>query len=336
MEVATPDSNEVRILRALLDAGEGFVSGQDLASSLRISRVAVWKRIEGLKRRGHDFEAVRRRGYRLRSFPDRPTASGVFARLPAGAHLRRLYLAESSPSTNDDAARLLASGEEAPLACLTRRQPGGKGRRGRSWSGDEEGNLYASLGFRPDASPRFLSLLPIRSGLSVCALLRGATGLDLRLKWPNDLLAGGRKVGGMLAESTVETNHVTGLVFGIGLNVNLSREQLPPALRETATSLAIEAGRRFDLSRIAALVLDGILGATEECLGGIDEERLAEDWAEFASFQGERVEVNDGDGTRAEGYQAGIDRSGALLLRTDDDRLRSFRAGDVSMRPATP
>lgn len=329
------DSPEVLILRALLDAGDKYLSGQALAGRLGLSRVAVWKRIETLKLRGHAIEAVRRRGYRLAALAPEPTEAGILAGIDPEFGLRSLVLAADSPSTNDEAARLLAAGEEAPFACLTRRQPGGKGRRGRSWSGASEGNLYASLAFRPDIHPRSLHLLPIRAGLHICRRLALVTGLRPGLKWPNDLLLGGKKVAGMLAESTLETDRVTALVFGIGLNVNLSRDDLPGDLRSTATSLAIEAGRPFPLEPIAAAVLEEILRAEGECRLGVDEDRLADDWAELACFQGEPVEIRGGDGSVQTGTLAGIDRTGSLLLRAENGVLQSHRAGDVSLRILT-
>ena len=329
------DSPEVLILRALLGAGTDFLSGEALAGRLGISRVAVWKRIETLKRRGHVIEAVRRRGYRLAAPAPEPTEAGILARVGDGFGLRSLVLAADSPSTNEEAARLLAAGEEAPFACLTRRQPGGKGRRGRSWSGASEGNLYASVAFRPDVHPRVLHLLPIRAGLHICRRIAAATGLRPGLKWPNDILLGGKKIAGMLAESTLETDRVTALVFGVGLNVNLSQDDLPEDLRASATSLAVGAGRPFPLEPIAAAVLEEVLRAEHECRLGLDEDRLADDWAELACYQGETVEVRGGDGSVHTGTLAGIDRAGSLLLRAETGTIQSHRAGDVSLRAAS-
>ncbi len=328
------DSPEVHILRALLEAGQEYLSGETLAVRLGISRVAVWKRIETLKRRGHSIEAVRRRGYHLAAPSPEATEAGILARIRAETGLRSLFLAADSPSTNDEAARLLAGGEEAPFACLTRRQPGGKGRRGRTWSGASEGNLYATVAFRPDVHPHTLRLLPIRAGLHICRRLAAGTGLRPRLKWPNDILLGGKKIAGMLAESTLETDRVTALVFGIGLNVNLSRGDLPRDLRATATSLSIEAGRSFPLEPIAAAVLEEILLAERECRLGLDEDRFADDWAELACFQGEPVEIRSADGLVRSGTLAGIDRAGSLLLRSDNGSLQAYQAGDVSLRAA--
>jgi len=337
MSVVKPtprDSTEVQILRELLGRGEEFTSGEQLAETLQISRVAIWKKVEKLRKQGYAIEAVRRTGYRLGPDQTSPTGPGILARTDPQSPLRALYYFEDSPSTNDAAFRLLAEGAEAPFACVTKRQPRGKGRRGRSWSGDSDGNVYATLASRPMISPRTVSLLPIRAGLNLCGRLRNETGLPVQLKWPNDLLVRGRKIAGILAESTFETERVTSLVFGVGLNVNVKRRDLGGELRASASSLAIESGGEFSLEALTAAVLDEVLLGIRECNSGIDEDRLADDWTAFAAFQGEAVSVTDGDGASTTGLLSGIDRSGSLLVRTGEGILRSFRAGDVSLRKA--
>lgn len=330
--LAETGSTEVSLLRTFLSSPSEFRSGEVLARQHGISRVAVWKRIESLKSDGYSFEAARRKGYRLSNPPPRPTAAGILARMDPALALRAVRLFASHPSTNEAALRLLAEGAEAPFACVTRIQPGGKGRRGRSWAGATEGNVYATVAFRPEASPQSMALLPIRAGLNLCRRLSVETGLALRMKWPNDLLLDDRKAAGMLAESTIETDRVTALVFGLGLNVNLSREEIPSELRDKATSLAIAAGKLLDLERITAAALEEILRAGRECAAGVDEDRLADDWDSFAAYRNEAVEILSPDGPKTAGVLTGIDRSGSLLLRTHEGALRSFRAGDVSLR----
>lgn len=326
------NSPAVMILRALRAHDGGFVSGEHLAQSLKLSRVAIWKRIEKLRNEGHPISAVRRKGYQMQSHGSPPTAAGILSRTTPDSGLQSLYYFEDSPSTNDAAMKLLAGGVRAPFACVTRRQPGGKGRRGRSWIGDSTGNVYTTLATRPMISPRMVGLLPIRVGLNLCRRLSAETSLPIRLKWPNDLLLHEKKIAGMLAESTFETDRITSLVFGVGLNANLPREDLAPEIRESATSLSIESQRIWDLEGLTAAVTEEVLQAIDECSRGIDENRMADDWKTFAAYQGEAVSVTENDNRAIQGTLAGIDRSGSLLLRTGDGSLRSFRAGDVSLR----
>jgi len=327
-----PDSPDVQILRRLLAAGDAFCSGEELAAQLSLSRVAVWKRLEKLKHRGFAIEAVRRKGYRLTGLPPHSTDVGILSHLPEDAGLATLTLLETSPSTNNEVLQSLATGTPVPLACLTRRQPAGKGRRGRSWAGDFPGNLYGSIGFRPNLPPGRLSLLTLWAGLRICRRIATLTGLPVQLKWPNDLVLGGRKLAGILAESTLETDRITALVIGIGMNINMTEKDFPAELRSLATSLRIESGKSFPLDSLIAHVLSEILGAMRDCEAGIDEDRLSDEWEARACYLGQPVFILDSEGGKTEGTLAGIDRSGALLLRTTGGSLQSFRAGDVSLR----
>ncbi len=326
-------SPDVQILRTLLEDSAQFHSGQALAEQLGLSRVAVWKRLENLKKQGFTLEAIRNRGYRISGFPDHATEAGILSQLPQEAPLESLTLFEESKSTNSEVLRLLATEEEAPLACITRKQPGGRGRRGRAWSGDFDGNVYASVGFRPNISPRQLGLLTIWTGLRLCRRIHRETDLPVQLKWPNDLYLKGRKIAGILSESTFETERITSLVIGTGMNVNMRTEDIPEDLRSSATSLAAESGRLFHLDRMIAAVIEESTHAVNECILGIDEDRLADEWSTFACFLGQEVYVQNSDEDRQTGTMIGIDRSGALLLKDPNGAIRSYRAGDVSLRP---
>jgi len=328
----SPDSPDVRILRRLLEAGDGFCSGEDLARELGLSRVAVWKRLDNLKKRGVSLEAIRRKGYRLKQLPEELSEVGVLSLMSETRELEDLSLLETSPSTNNEVLQRLAAGNPAPLVCLTRRQPAGKGRRGRTWSGDFPGNLYGSIGFRPDLSPSQLRLFPLWVGLRICRRIVAETGLPVQLKWPNDLFLEERKVAGILAESTFETDRVTSLVIGIGMNINGTATDFPEELRPLATSLRIEAGHEFSLNPLIAGVLEEILAAMRDCRNGIDEDRFSDEWQARACYLGERVRILGGEGEHTEGILTGIDRAGSLLLRTKNGGLQSFRAGDVSLR----
>ena len=329
----SPNSPDVPILRQLIQAGDNHVSGEDLAETIGLSRVAVWKRLENLKKSGFEMEAIRRKGYRLKATPRDATEPGILARIGKTHALSSLTLLETSPSTNNEVMRQLAAGVEAPLACLTRRQPGGKGRRGRTWSGDFPENLYASVGFRPNLRPKRLGLLTLWTGLRICRRLATDTKLPIQLKWPNDLYLNGKKLAGILAESTLETDQVTALVMGIGMNINMTTNDLPPDIRESATSLRIALGKSLPLDPIIATVLEETLQAMTDCINGIDEDRLADEWEAYACFQGQRVQILNADGEATSGTLSGIDRAGSLLLRKPSGNLESFRAGDVSLRP---
>jgi BirA family biotin operon repressor/biotin-[acetyl-CoA-carboxylase] ligase len=168
-----------------------------------------------------------------------------------------LIVKEETGSTSDDLWKMYDAGTSAPLALLALRQTGGRGRHGRSWFSDIQGGLYLSVLLFLDGSPQpWMTLLPFEVSLRVMLVLRGYTDLDIGVKWPNDLMIGARKFGGILVETrsgAVEGR--TPLVAGIGLNLNSSRDLFPGDLRDSAACLGEEAGRRFPLIDIAVALM---------------------------------------------------------------------------------
>jgi len=322
----------VRLLRLLHRAGEDSVSGQAMADGLGCSRAAVWKRLSQLREIGYTIDAAPRRGYRLAAGPEDWTAPGILARLPESTPLEWLEVFEEIGSTNDEALRRLVGPERAPFACLTRVQPRGKGRRGRAWQGQARGNFYGTLGLRPDLSPEKLRLFPLLAGLRLADLFRERFGVAAELKWPNDLLLRGRKVAGILCESVADGERAHALAVGLGCNLNAPTEGLPAELRAHATSLAEERGRPVDTEEFAASVLEVLLGVWETIRReGAAEGEVADLWPRLAAYRDQPVRILR-ETDAEEGILAGIDATGALLLRRSDGSLRSFHAGDVSLR----
>lgn len=323
---------ESTILKAFLEAGGEPVSGDRLAKSLGVSRVSVWQRLEKLREAGFTFEASPRKGYRLTGAP--AALHGALL----DAHLRLLKVRHTVTfmptvdSTNSEAERRLAAGQEAPFAVLAGAQTAGRGRLGRKWSSAHPENLYMSFAFRPFLPPERLASFTLVAGLRVCERLSRADGLeDLRLKWPNDLVCRGRKVAGMLTESRMDADQVRDLVFGLGLNVNGDPAGLPEELRATAGSLAHAAGRALDLHRTAAGVIAGVF---DDCENYFENPRECDPRALFDRFDALRdrevtVTLRSDPLT---GVASGVDATGALLLRRPDGSFHRVNAGEVTLR----
>lgn len=316
------------ILRAFLDADGDAVSGDRLARELGVSRVAVWARLAKLRREGFRFAASPRKGYRLTATPK--------ALHPAliDAHLRRLrvslpcsVLAEID-STNSEAERRLAAGDEAPFAVLALRQTAGRGRLGRRWHSDQAGNLYLSLAFRPFIETARLSPFTLWMGLALCAHLEKARGIRLGLKWPNDLLADdGRKVAGMLTEARIDADRVRDLVFGLGLNIGAR----PDELGAIASSLRDAGGESLDANEVAAGVIAALAEAWESFEDGSFRRAFAKLHARHDCLAGQRVRVTL-RGKPLAGIAEGIDESGALLLRLPNGKRVAVASGEVTLR----
>ena len=236
---------------------------------------------------------------------------------------RRLLYFPQLSSTMDEAARLAREGADEGCVVVAEVQTAGRGRQGRSWV-SEPGNLLASVLLRPEMSQ--LAFIPIIGGIAIARAVRKTTGLDPRIKWPNDLMVHGRKVAGILAESAIAGDSVCYAVLGIGVNVNLDPAQ-SEGLAVLATSLNAAAGYevpREDLLRQLLQDLDAL------CLQVKRGQSPIPEWRGLLETIGQRVDAAWGSDSFS-GVAEGIDDTGALLLRQDDGQLVTLTAGDVTL-----
>ncbi|WP_255558855.1 biotin--[acetyl-CoA-carboxylase] ligase [Horticoccus luteus] len=241
-----------------------------------------------------------------------------------------LIILDEIDSTNSEATRLLAAGRPAPFAVFARRQIAGRGRFGRAWHSENQGNIYASFAFRPQIPPSHMSTFTLWMGLGVCELIHHFAGLSPGIKWPNDIVFDGRKAGGVLTEARIDADLIHELVFGLGLNVNTSPGDWPADLRRRATSLGEQARAPLDLNRFAAALIGRTLLDYRRFLDGDAPAAFAERWQRYDTLRGRAIAVLQGE-QRFAGLAAGIDDEGSLLLRDARGRLRPFRAGEVTI-----
>jgi BirA family biotin operon repressor/biotin-[acetyl-CoA-carboxylase] ligase len=318
-----------RILDIFREDEGRIVSGEELSGALQVSRTAVWKRIKSLRELAYRIEAIPSRGYRLLATPDLLIPTEICAGLNSARIGRRLFCYRETGSTNEDAFKLAEEGAEEGTVVFAEAQRRGKGRLGRRWESPAGVNLYCSVILRP-------SILPVRAAqltfLSVVAAARAievVTSLRPFIKWPNDLLLSGKKVAGLLNEMSSETEKVNFIVLGIGVNINMNREQFPDDLRHPATSLLLETGKsvcRLDFARALLEALDALYDSY--LLNGYGPVR--EEWLARCNFLGRRIRVTFHD-KEFQGTAEGIDEEGALLVRSEIGRLERVLAGDVTI-----
>jgi len=315
------DSPELIILSELLTASPDYLSGQSLARTLGMSRVAVWQYMEKLRGQGFEFEAKHACGYRLAATPLElhPTYIELLLR-SHGRNTLPFTLYDSIDSTNDEATRQLARGAPAPFAILAREQTQGRGRFKRYWQSGKHGNLYSSFAFRPELPPQRMPTFTLWMGVNICELIHTLLELPAQIKWPNDIVFGERK----------------------GLNVNQAAGTWAGSdLRRPATSLRIEAKRTIDINHLTASLIGRIHLAYIQFIGDRYRPQLAELWAKHDALYGQQVTIVNGT-QRIEGTASGIDESGNLLLRptapngNTDAPVQRFAAGEVTLETAAP
>jgi BirA family biotin operon repressor/biotin-[acetyl-CoA-carboxylase] ligase len=318
-----------RILELFRGKSGGVVSGEELSCLLGVSRTAVWKHIKTLRAIGYRIDAVPSQGYRLISSPDILVPAEISAGLSTRRIGRRLICFRETESTNMVAFRMAEEGAEEGTVVVAEAQHQGKGRLGRRWESPPGVNLYCSLILRPPVLPTQASQLTFLSAVAVARAIAAVTTLQPAIKWPNDLLVEGRKVAGLLIEMSAETEKVHFVVLGIGVNINMTRDQFPSDLRHPATSLALETGReisRLEFTRALLTALDD----TYEIFLTRGYEAIRDEWLSHCSIMGREVRIMFHE-SATYGMVMGIDEDGALLLRLHDGRIERVIAGDVTL-----
>ena len=322
-----PPGSEELVLAFLAEAADDFVSGEAISGKLGLSRAAVWKHVEALRRQGYGIEAVPARGYRLASIPDRLGALEIGPLLNTHDLGQVLHCAEELPYTNDRARELAEEGALHGEVVVAESQTAGRGRRGRAWSSPPGKNLHLSAILRPDLPPQRAPELTLVASVAACEACRKA-GVEAGIKWPNDLLVRGRKVAGILTELSAELDQIHWVVVGIGVNLNAGPDDLPPELRDVATSIAVERGQPVPRALFAA----ALLAEMEHWLdrhAAEGFEPIREAWRERSVTLGREVRM-DGEAGETTGIAEDIDASGALLVRTRAGIVRVV-SGDVRL-----
>ncbi len=317
---------EIKVLKALLNS-QDWVSGEELANQLSLSRVAVWKEVGKLRSRGFPVVSSRR-GYRLLKLPDvffREYLEAYFSRLPFPV---KFFYRDQVDSTNEWAKKEALQGAPSWSLFVAENQTRGKGRRGRSWFSLPGKSLTFSLLIRPSLSlGSGLTSLPLVCGLAVSLALEEG-GLRPGIKWPNDVLIEGRKVAGILVEGDFEAEMLKYVVIGIGLNVNLSEEDFPQELRLTTTSLLEVSGRKHH----RLFLLEALLGKLYRCLDRWEKETgLASLYSGLKKrlvTLGKKVKVVT-PGETLEGVAEDIDLDGSLWIDSGG-RKRKVSWGELS------
>jgi BirA family biotin operon repressor/biotin-[acetyl-CoA-carboxylase] ligase len=318
------------ILRLLRDHSSEFLSGEEISLRLKVSRTAIWKRIQRLRALGYEIEASTRSGYRLIGSPDLLTPSEIKPILKTKWIGKTIHHFDSLDSTNAKAYQLALDGAEEGEVVISESQAKGKGRLGRQWFSPPFLNLYVSVILRPTISPHQASLITLMAAVATAEAIREFSGSLPLIKWPNDILLRDRKVAGLLNEVHSEIDRIHFVILGIGVNLNTDENRFPKEIRAAATSLKIEMGQT--ISRKAFLQV--FLRELERWYSIFISEGSAvilKAWGDRAHLQRRRVRVTSFGETLA-GTAIDVDSDGALILETEDGKRRRVVAGDVEYR----
>ncbi|GAA3405095.1 biotin--[acetyl-CoA-carboxylase] ligase [Paenibacillus hodogayensis] len=318
---------EQRLLAFFTERPNEYLSGEQLSEQLHCSRTAVWKHITSLREQGYIFDAVPRKGYRLVGIPDRYKMAELLAALPATGAGRTIKLYDSVDSTQTIAHKLAQEGAAEGTIVLAEQQTAGRGRMGRSWHSPKGKGIWMSLLLRPRMPLQFTPQLTLLVAVALCRAIRKLEPLPVGIKWPNDLLIEGKKITGILLESSAEDERLHYVIVGIGISVNLETGDYPETLRSVATSLRIASGREWSRTGLIAAFLEQF-----ETLYKLyhDEgfEPIRASWEALSVSLGKTIRARTPKG-EVEGVAESIDEMGALRLRTPDGKVTKLYSAEI-------
>lgn len=316
---------------SLLREKKTYVSGQQLCEQFGVSRTAVWKAIEQLRKEGYQIQAVQNKGYILVEQEQEEHFNGaeLASRMDTRWAGKKLFFYDSIDSTNTEAKRLGEEGACDGTLVVADMQTAGKGRRGRSWLSPAHTNVYFTLLLRPHFAPDRASMLTLVIAHSMCRAVKEVTGLEVGIKWPNDIVVSGKKICGILTEMNVELNEIRYVVIGVGINVR--EQEFPEEIREKAIALDAACGKQVDRTRLVAAIMKAFEEDYEKFLEKVSMEELQKSYEEMMVNSGKEVCVLDPKG-EYRGIARGINTTGELLVELPDGQIREVYAGEVSVR----
>lgn len=317
-----------KVLQQLRGSGSP-VSGQQMSRELGVSRAAVWKAVEALRRQGYEIESVPRQGYRLQTATRALCAAEILAALPAEHPWReRVQVLDCVESTNTLAKALAAQGAPAGTVLIADRQTGGRGRLGRSFVSPAGVGIYLSVILRPQVKPEKLLHLTAMAAEYLSRAVGKTCGVQPGIKWTNDLVLNRKKIGGILTELSVEAESglVQYVVLGIGVNCN--QDSFPAELGDIATSLALQTGAQTDRNRLSAAMIQALSELSEHLL---DDPQWLARYEKICVTLGQEVKLVRADEVRY-AFAEGLDPAAALLVRYPDGSREAIACGEVSVR----
>ncbi len=320
-----------KLILYLKQSESDWVSGEHLSRRLSISRAAINKHVSGLRKIGYQIKSSTRKGYLLEKSPDILLAGEIRDGLSTTVFGKQeiIYLQEVD-STNTRAKELAAKGSPEGTIVIAEKQIIGRGRMGRSWFSPENKGIYISMILRPAMPPSKTSVITLLTAVAVAEALLLLTDMDVKIKWPNDILIKGKKIAGILTEISMEMDSIDFIIIGLGLNVNTSLDEMPEAIQQTATSFFIETG--LPVSRAA--IIRAYLEKFEHYYGILGKhgfKPVMDRWKALSGIIGKQVDI-DVMGNRYKGMVEDIDNDGVLILCDKNGDYHRIFSGDVIVR----
>lgn len=343
-------SSKEKILQ-ILESKKGItISGEDLAGSLKISRTAVWKAINELRKEGHCILAVTNKGYCLSSENDVISIQGIQHYLAALDSSDKIHLYKTLDSTNQTAKRMALDGAAPGTVVIAEEQLKGRGRMGRSFFSPADTGIYMSMILKPGFDVSKAVLITTAAAVAVCLSIEKIAGVKCSIKWVNDIYIGDKKVCGILTEAVTdfESGHVENIILGIGINVSTSEKTFPSELSRIAGSLIDSADPDIDPLQSNTIskgftrnqLIAEIINQITKINGVLESRDFIKEYKARSNVLGQEINVLKG-GTLEDGKvpdlapvatAVDIDHDGGLVIQYKDGTIETLNSGEISIR----
>lgn len=316
-----------KIVTLLKSHRQEFVSGGKLSNMLGLSRAAVWKNIKKLRSLGYKIESRQRSGYRLRQGTSLLLPWEISDGLQTDIIGRKIYYFDTVDSTQNFALGLLRKPHENGALIIARRQTMGRGRLNRKWV-SPAGGIWLSILLRPNFEPSYASLFPMITSIALASAIEKTLGIKTELKWPNDITVNGRKVAGILIDTSIESNKIDYIAVGVGINFRINPAQISKLINNRNYGIAtlVQKGQKDSPVKL----IQQFLFELEQLYNGISPSSINDikkEWVSKSSTIGKNITATTTTGI-LRGRAVGIDETGALLL-SSKGKTQRLLAGDI-------
>ncbi|AKL97103.1 biotin--acetyl-CoA-carboxylase ligase BirA [Clostridium aceticum] len=317
-----------KILKELYTHQGKYVSGEELSEKFQVSRTAIWKHMNNLKKQGYTIETTHKKGYRLVETTEKLIKEALKEHLETEEIGQEILCFDSIDSTNNYCKKIAKDAVHGTVV-ISEEQTVGRGRLGRNWSSPKGEGIWMSIVLKPSIPPTEGMKMTQIAAASVCKAIREITDVEAYIKWPNDIVVGGKKVCGILTEMAGELHKIDYLIVGMGINVN--NQEFPEEFQGIATSLTIQKGKKIDRKTLILCILKTFEELYQHyiCQGTL--EKTLEIIRLYSAVLGKTIRIIKGE-EEIKGKVLEINDEGLLKVQLEDGRQEMLISGEISIR----
>ena len=322
------DFSFLKILSFLKAHESEFLSGQDMSDILKISRVAVWKDIKKIRLLGYKIESKQNLGYRLIDSSELLLPWEITQNLNTKFLGKRVYYFDSTDSTQNFAMEIASNDKENGTVVISKKQTGGRGRMKRKWK-SPTGGIWMSIIIHPKFDVSYTTLVPIATSLALCMAIEKILKIKPELKWPNDVTLKGKKVAGVLVDTSIISNEIENMVLGIGINFKIKPHELASTIKKTPNFYGVAT--LVKKNERALPLVHQFLYELENVFQLINSRRIRKiknEWTKRSSTIGRNVSIITSEGN-VNGKAVKIDSDGALII-SNGKKAERILVGDIT------